>query len=432
MISGENMAVYNPQLARSVEGSIVVAGRFSGWGDFDPAPTIKKLGDVTEIGVEKFFIAKYGHSGDYRWAKNIKEGYLNSIAVDSTEAVYIAGSFYSKVDFDPGAGVSNLSSFGGSDIYIAKYVACSSSSAPQSLATVECNNFLSPGGTLLTYTGIYLDDLTSVSGCDSVITINLTLNHTFGTIVAEDCSSYTAPDSVVYTSSGIQTAILSNSIGCDSIITIYLKIKNTRSSISKTVCDSYTAPDGAVYTSSGSKTAVIPNAAGCDSTIRISLTIRTVSSGVSLFDNLLIAGEQRPGAQYKWLGCNNNFAVIEGETGRYYTVLTPGSYAVEASISGCIDTSACVSVIVTDIARNGPLNSVIVYPNPVAEQLVIDLGNLSGMVEVEIFDLPGQLILRKQIVGGGKMVFDFPVASGVYFLRLTNQRNQQTVKIVKE
>jgi hypothetical protein len=61
------------------------------------------------------------------------------------------------------------------------------------------------------------------------------------------CDSYIAPDGQVYTTSGIKTAIIPNTAGCDSTITINLTVnQSTVSSITQTVCDSYTAPDGQV------------------------------------------------------------------------------------------------------------------------------------------------------------------------------------------
>lgn len=46
--------------------------------------------------------------------------YGRAIAVDASENVYITGSFQVTVDFDPGSGVSNLTSAGNDDVFVSK------------------------------------------------------------------------------------------------------------------------------------------------------------------------------------------------------------------------------------------------------------------------------------------------------------------------
>lgn len=68
------------------------------------------------------FILKLNSSGDYVWAK--KFGRLrsnNSLGLDAAGNVYISGLFTDTVDFDPGAGITNLlSNENNSDIFISK------------------------------------------------------------------------------------------------------------------------------------------------------------------------------------------------------------------------------------------------------------------------------------------------------------------------
>jgi gliding motility-associated-like protein len=72
--------------------------------------------------------------------------------------------------------------------------------------------------------------------------VKFSCNTTYSTIDTL-CSDYTAPDNKTYTTSGIYTAIISNESGCDSIITIHLTIKNPEINIAsaKTTCGDSTA-----------------------------------------------------------------------------------------------------------------------------------------------------------------------------------------------
>jgi uncharacterized repeat protein (TIGR01451 family) len=149
-----------------------------------------------------------------------------------------------------------------------------------SINETVCNSYTAPDGQIYTVSGQYTAIIPNVAGCDSIITINLIIKDSTSVTISEAiCNSYTAPDGQAYTISGQYTAIIPNAIGCDSIITINLTIKeNSSVTIKEDVCNTYTAPDGQVYTTSGQYTAVIPNAAGCDSTITIVLTIKDNTS----------------------------------------------------------------------------------------------------------------------------------------------------------
>ena len=68
-------------------------------------------------------MSKLNSSGAYVWAKSFG-GSLNgvgrSIAVDSSGNVYTTGFFYGTIDFDPGAGTTNLTSAGQDDVFVSK------------------------------------------------------------------------------------------------------------------------------------------------------------------------------------------------------------------------------------------------------------------------------------------------------------------------
>lgn len=103
-------------------GNIYISGRFSTTADFDPGPGTANLVSAGNVDA---FLAKYSNSGNYLWANNIASGagaqVGNSIAIDPSGYLYIAGVFASTTDFDPGTSAHTIVSAGSSDGFVVKY-----------------------------------------------------------------------------------------------------------------------------------------------------------------------------------------------------------------------------------------------------------------------------------------------------------------------
>ena len=122
--------------------------------------------------------------------------------------------------------------------------------------------------------------LTNAAGCDGIATLDLTINYSSsGTDVITACDSYTWIDGNTYTTSNNSTTFtLTNAAGCDSVVTLDLTINNSSTGTDViTACDSYTWIDGNTYTSNNNNsTQVLTNAAGCDSLVTLNLTINSI------------------------------------------------------------------------------------------------------------------------------------------------------------
>ena len=101
-------------IAIDVAGNVYTIGYFNDTTDFDPGAGVYYLKGGG------CFISKLDASGNFVFAKRIANSNGYAIAIDTNNNVYITGSFGGTVDFDPGAGVYNLTSIGGSDIFITK------------------------------------------------------------------------------------------------------------------------------------------------------------------------------------------------------------------------------------------------------------------------------------------------------------------------
>ena len=116
----------------------------------------------------------------------------------------------------------------------------------------------------------------NAAGCDSVVTLHLTINQpTVSSRSVTACSNYSWNDSV-YTRSGTYTFTTTNAAGCDSIATLILTINHSTASVTSiTVCSNmlpYTW-NGVDYTQAGTYTYTTTNAAGCDSIATLQLAI---------------------------------------------------------------------------------------------------------------------------------------------------------------
>ena len=141
----------------------------------------------------------------------------------------------------------------------------------------RCDRFRSPSGKYTwTKSGVYKDTLSSYFGCDSALTINLSLRFkTTKNISAWACKSYVSPSGAyTWTKSGNYTDYLVNSAGCDSVINVNLSIGGTSSNISANVCNSYISPLGKKLTETGTYVDTTTNYKGCDSFIIIDLVVR--------------------------------------------------------------------------------------------------------------------------------------------------------------
>ena len=200
-----------------------------------------------------------------------------------------------------------------------------------------CTTYTSPSGNQTwNLSGTYKDTLTNVFGCDSILTIQLTLNSTTSVITESVCGSYTSPSgNYTWDSTGLYLDTIPNAIGCDSLMTIDLTVTpNSSATLTDTACGSYTSPSGNyMWTATGSYLDTIPNSAGCDSVLTIDLTIPIIDTAVNLSGNTLTAAGTAD--LYTWLDCDSGFVVLSSGTTADFTPTGNGNYACVLSLNGC-------------------------------------------------------------------------------------------------
>ncbi len=197
-------------------------------------------------------------------------------------------------------------------------------------------------GTTYDQSGDFQQTFINANGCDSVVTLHLTINHSSSGIDEQTaCDSYEWIDGVTYTeSTDVPTFTLSNAEGCDSVVTLHLTINHSNTGIDEqTACDSYEWIDGVTYTeSTDAPTFTLTNAEGCDSIVTLHLTINNSNTGE-------FADQMCSGVPY----------VYEGETfteAGTYTVTLVNSHGCDSIVTLTLTYSntcgGIVSGIVTD------------------------------------------------------------------------------------
>ena len=260
------------------------------------------------------------------------------------------------------------------------YLSINSSSSGMDVQTA-CDSYTWING--ITYTSsnntaTYI--LQTISGCDSLVMLNLTIINGFSlTVPIISCNSFTW-DGMTYDSSGIYTNVYQGINGCDSVVTLDLTINNgSTSTVSVTACDLFVW-DGMTYDSTGSYTKTYSDVNGCDSTVTLDLMIYNVSASIDTTGGDLVASG---GLSYLW---------NTGDTSSTITPVTNGVYTVVVLDSnGCIDTASfnVTYITSTDISNNIE-SSVVLYPNPVNDILNISSSNIIKSYDVK--DLLGRVI----------------------------------------
>lgn len=161
-------------VATDAQGNVYATGFFQGTVDLNPEAGVENY----TANQEDCFVIKLSPSGAFINASvmgGAGSDYSYGIATDAIGGIYTCGSFTQTSDFDPSSQVNALTSIGGFDVFLSKWGQCvpTSSTDVQSACTqftwIDGNTYTSNNNTASV-------QLTSAAGCDSTVTLNLTIN----------------------------------------------------------------------------------------------------------------------------------------------------------------------------------------------------------------------------------------------------------------
>lgn len=195
-----------------------------------------------------------------------------------------------------------------------------------------------------------------------------------------------------------------------------------------TACDAYTWIDGNTYTESNSTaTYIIENAMGCDSVVTLNLTLTVVDTSITGPDSTYTLTANVTGANYQWLNCVDG--PIANATGQSYTPTSNGSYAVEVTINGCSDTSACRNVDITGIEEPAFSFSMQLVPNP--NKGIFELRfNKAFEGIATIHDLTGRLMIQQNISSNVHTIYATHLSNGIYIVSVTDRNGHSGQRLM--
>lgn len=211
-----------------------------------------------------------------------------------------------------------------------------------------CNNDLPYvfGGENLSAAGIYLDTATAGSGCDSIITLNLTINNIDSTDLTVALCATELPytfNGAEINESGTYLDTLSTSLGCDSFIVLdFTVLPILFDTLVTEICqgESYEFNDVS-YNISGSYTHTFTSSNGCDSFSVLDLTVKPLPDAPEVVSpvNYCIGATATPlsatGEELQW------YNTLTGGTGSTTTptptttIAVSDTFYVAQLINGC-------------------------------------------------------------------------------------------------
>lgn len=272
------------------------------------------------------------------------------------------------------------------------------------------------------------------------------------------CQSYTwALNGETYTVGGSYIDTVQSSFGCDSIVTLNLTLTgpetdvtvNGNTLLAKDIpsstthqwlrCDDGFAPiPGAIVTifsaTESGQYAVEFTDGDCVDTSACYTVCFAIEDTITTAGDSLVSGSEA--MSYQWIDCNNGNAPITGATDRRFLPDASGIYAVVVTSSiGCTDTLPCVDYILNSLPGL-TAQSFDLFPNPVQNQLTISLPDalLGKPLEFQVVDVQGRSIQHQTgTYPSGEVDFELSdLSPGLYLIQVVTPDQAVSLRFVKQ
>ncbi len=393
-------------------GNIYLLGGYSGSVDFDPGPGVYNLTASSSVDA---YVLKLDANGDFVWAKSTGGNASSSvfdrdIAVDGQGNVYATGDFYGTADFDPGVGVLNLTSNGGSEIFILKLnangdlvwvkaIGGSGGDRSTNIALDASNNVIISGG--------FSGQIDFDPGPNDFM-LNSAPNNYGGYILKLDNAG-----DFIWVKGFF-------SIGVASIHSYELVIDASNNIFGSGWFY------GSVDVDPGSGTHIVNSIGGSIDGYLLKLD----SIGNFVWVNVLAGTDD----QYPY-GATIDYQGNIISTGGFESTVDfdPGPNTHNLTATGTKDffllkLTGCATSV--GIAENNATPQAIAYPNPTSGVVTLDLEDIKDAT-IKVLNINGQVVYQQAQVSGIHQ-FELAAAPGVYTIEVTAANTRKYVKLLKQ
>ncbi|MBK8701193.1 MAG: T9SS type A sorting domain-containing protein [Saprospiraceae bacterium] len=248
------------------------------------------------------------------------------------------------------------------------------------------------GNQIFTESGQFEIMLTNANGCDSIVHLTLEVLPNSATALQRTICQGEEVNvgTMSFSQSGSYEVNLVNSNGCDSIVSLDLTVNPTyRSNLEKAICEGNSIVIGnQSFSQPGQYEVTLTSISGCDSVIVLNLSFIPLNLSVTQLQNVLKA--DMDGLQYQWFDCSTGTA-IPGATAQSFSPTANGNYAVIITdANACADTSLCVDFVLSSTTGFNLADRINIFPTPTHEYFSIYNNTGHQMTSINILNSLGQ------------------------------------------
>ncbi|MFN8311130.1 MAG: T9SS type A sorting domain-containing protein [Chitinophagales bacterium] len=283
----------------------------------------------------------------------------------------------------------------------------------------------------LAASGVYRDTVQTAQGCDSIITLTLNIspqaNYQLSAAICSGQSYHFG--SKVLTVAGVYRDTLQTALGCDSFITLTLTVNTfVTAAIDAAICSgsSYTF-GGKQLNAAGVYTDTLLSSGGCDSIVTLSLSVHPAPQPVIVQNGVDLSTQQFDA--YQW---QLNGSAIGAATSAQYTAIQNGSYTVLVT-----DSNSCQAisgaVLVTNVGiKEAEVFRCSIHPNPASTDVLIQVEwEVLSNATLSVINAEGQLILEQPATTSQYLnVSHWP--AGLYNIRISHASGEVNKRLVKQ